>query len=334
MAQAGGLGLILSALVAYAAGSAARKAGPPPSPQRSKNTLTATQWLKRSQKSGQTLNFEGREVTINWMNGKTDSAVVRRIHSGNKERSEYLAPKDRVGRIFVSDSHTTKIYNPSTRTVTVHARNDTNAINLPLLLKNYRVTLEPKSRVQADRACRIVRLQPLSHGKPYYLYWLDAATGLKLKQEHFYSDGTPVGLTQFTEIKIGGTISPSRFKLPSGAKEVQVAKRKGGSPPKPALPARLPAGYQLQECREAPSTEGWHCLYSDGADIVSVFALKQAGKRPPKGEKVHLGSREGILRPQSHNWVVSWSQGQDRWALIGSLSRSLVLDIATVLASH
>jgi negative regulator of sigma E activity len=311
-----------------------KHASPSPAPHPQKNVLTAAQWLKRSQHAGQTLNFEGREITITWSNGKTDSAVVRRIHSGSKDRSEYLAPKGVAGRIFVSDAHSTRLYNPSVGTVTVRNRKDPSEIDLPLLLKNYHVTLEPRPRIQADRACRIVRLQPFTHGKPYYLFWLDSATGLKLKQEHFYTDGTPAGMTQFTEIKIGVPISPSRFRLPVGAREIQVAKRMGGSQPKPPLPARLPAGYQLQECQDAPSTEGWHCLYSDGMDMLSVFSLKKAGNQTPNGEKVRLGRREGVLHPQSHHWIVSWSHGQDRWALIGSLSRMLVLDIATVLASR
>jgi negative regulator of sigma E activity len=303
----------------------------------SPETRSAVAWLEKSRWAHEHLPFEGQELIVTWADGRSDSAMVRRSHDGAFERSDYVAPKNLAGHVYLTDQATTRIYNPTARRVVISPKKPHGPMNLSLLLRNYRVVLEPKPRYVADSLCRIVDLQPEDHGKPYHRLWLEKKTALILKQEHFHSDGSPSGLTQFTEIRIGHAIPASRFKLdlPPDARIVRNApQRTGAAGLMPRTPPRLPAGYELQECRASPAGDGWHCIYSDGMDLLSVFVLHAERRdRLPSGEPVRIHGHDGILRVQSHQLIATWNDDKFRWALIGNVSRSLGLKIARAVAS-
>jgi hypothetical protein len=263
--------------------------------------------------------------------------VVDLSHFGSFERSEYIAPKNLAHRIYLADPQTSRVYNPVTKRMVITPRHDSASMNLPLLLKNYRVVLEPKTRYVADLPCEIIELQPKNVGKPRHTLWVDAKTGVTLKQERFHSDGSPSSLTQFTEIKIGKTIPPSRFKLtvPSDVKIIRQPRRIGASGKRPDVAKSLPSGYVLQECRAAPQRDGWHCTYSDGMDMLSLFILNAKERSPlPYGKSVNIHGNPGILRIQSHQMIASWDADGYRWALIGNLSQELGLEIARAVAER
>jgi hypothetical protein len=94
----------------------------------------------------------------------------------------------------------------------------------------------------------------------------------------------------------------------------------------------LPAGYRLQECKEASSRSGWHGVYSDGLDLLSVFSLVGKKRQTPTGTKVRVGRYPGYVSRQSHHWRVTWNEEARQWTVIGDLSRDLALQIARVVA--
>ena len=309
---------------------------PAPPPVRLKTAIptpSGMDLLGKSHWARRHVPFEGREMSVTWTDRRSISAVSKRCRFGSRERSEYLVPAGLRGQIYLRDDAWTRIYSPRARRVDVTPSVETAEFDLPLVMRNYRIRVDPQLQKVAGRSCRSLRLQPIDTGKPYRVLCLDSATFLVLKLERFHPDGSPAALTQFTEIRIGRPPDPSTFtlKLPPGVKEVRRVTR-GNVAIHPGVAKKLPAGYLLKSCTGASVNDGWHCVYSDGVDMVSVFAARGSSAKIAPGEPLRIGRYAGTVNRRRRQWILSWISRGERVTIVGDLSRDRIIDLARAVA--
>lgn len=303
---------------------------------------TALQVLRRTAWAAEHVSYQGRIVTIDWLESQGTSAVANVWHSGDRTRFAYVAPRALAGQTVVITDGIRRQYNPRTNTLTQSpALPDEGDIDVALLLRNYRVTLEPQYQTVAERHCYVLHLSPKDPSKPHRVLWVDKASGLTLKTAQHRPRGVPTGVSYFTRIATGVSLPNSLFKLVTkrGVHVVSTLplRRVSGSHSATrgiTAPRRLPGGYVLRgESTSLSSPSRRHFRYSDGADMLSLY-ISPGSSALPTGRgttRVTIHGRPGVLVNRHQFAVLTWTSRGRTYALVGDVTRPLLLAVANAL---
>jgi hypothetical protein len=170
-----------------------------------------------------------------------------------------------------------------------------------LVLQNYRATPEGKTRL-AGREAEVIELRPFHPAEgaagPAKKLWIDAQSGLTLRQQTFNYQMMPVMESVLSEVDLAPRIAADTFVPPQKLREVarqhpwmahdagddvmSVARQTGVYPPQPEANA-LPAGFafdsvgahRCDSCAVGTTDPCYAALsrYTDGLNTLTVFAL-------------------------------------------------------------
>ncbi|MGH8597933.1 MAG: MucB/RseB C-terminal domain-containing protein, partial [Gammaproteobacteria bacterium] len=143
----------------------------------------------------------------------------------------------------------------------------------------------------AGRSAHLVAIHPRSPDRYSLRLWIDEASNLLLKSVVIGRDGNALEQVMFTQIAIGGPLTPDALKAElDGVGYTWYTNSNEQSPPEGSDIGNLaigwlPSGFELKQehtqriaTREMPVN---HRVYSDGLAMVSVFVEKLMGDAVP-----------------------------------------------------
>ncbi len=257
----------------------------------------ALQWLQRVAGAAQTLSYSGTFVYRNGSQSET-SRIVHVVSDGNQ--MEKLEVLDGSPREIIRHNDEVRCYLPESRLVIIEQRGTRRAFpalsaaSLAGLGEHYVIRQGGRARV-AGFDSQIIRLEPRDAWRYGHQFWIDRQSGLLLKADIFDERGGSLESLAFTELRIGGLISPEALR-PSFANvasakdpwQVRQAKsREMRDDSQWLFRIELPGFRRLAAMRRGieqnagkDAHEVLHWVFSDGLAAVSVFIhplLPQAG---------------------------------------------------------
>jgi outer membrane lipoprotein-sorting protein len=173
----------------------------------------------------------------------------------------------------------------------------------------------------ASRDAAIVEIRSLRGGAFYLKFWIDTATGVRLKYNNLDPAGRVVSETYFTKIDFNPQFSDSAFRpgsLPDVPHEALLPKGKpyasvSAAQPYAPYPIRepsVPEGYRLDGVWvvRGPNRITVILRYTDGVNSFALFESPAPGRRAVKW-------RPGLMR----NGVAQWADEGMAFVLIGNL---------------
>lgn len=301
------VGMLLSLVGLVFAGPPAHKpAGRPASPVRhapsgpaKPSVPAAANLFVRILRSDDLYSYKGRQTTTYWAKGRTTDVLV--FHQPpDFRRIYYLNPESQHGRLLVSDGRQEWQYDPRRREflhrlLSPGALEEDDLLSYTLLRANYLLSVDPKSRMVAERKAWVIAIKrPQGHTLARKL-WVDAGSGLILKREIYREDGKLAVTVAFSEIVYHPKLDPAIFNLSPLARSIHPRETHSSAEAPVALasvsaqlagqayaPPTL-AGYRLVGATAA-SVGGrpvLHLRYSDGLNLVSLFELRRTQSKHP-----------------------------------------------------
>jgi len=220
-------------------------------------------------------------VVSAWRSPKGDTALLKELRlPDGRYRIEYLAPKNLLGTVIVSDGKK-RWRIAKGKAVWEHEVDEFSPGRLDLLGKNYRLAVLKSTTVLGHKAWQVA-IDPKVKGKPRYRFWLEARYGIILKGEVLDEKGEPAAFMSVTELKFLNPheVPKDMFSVPAsrfGAKAArQLTKPQAQSKWSVRLPDKLPFGFDLERVEEVAlpkNSPALHAVYSDGLTKVSLFVL-------------------------------------------------------------
>lgn len=318
------------------AGAAA--ASPPTAAQLYDHTLTADQQFS----------YQGRETITYWNSGHTEAVVVSHL-APRLRRLDYTAPERREGFIFLSNGHEEWQYDPLTHEID-HYRLPPNAeavadaaSNFLLLQTNYQVVVAPKKQMLDGRKLFLLTISHRGNGILARRLWIDAATGLVIKEESYESavvggkERAKLAVTKtFTSIKFHPHLKRATFSLMHLMHQPGV--HMVDHPAVAETPISLAAlhqhwdhlwltpgalaGFRLVSAAlmRGPQPR-LHLRYSDGLNLVSLFEQRRLHPRlpvrVPHSHLVRVGPLHVRVVFKSPYTVINWNTRTFILSLVG-----------------
>ncbi len=305
-------------------------------------------WLVSAVSAPRRVSYVGTKEIVLWSDRGTQASMVDVAHRAPAAlRLEYRPTVRRHRRIVIDDGRQRWYYEPTTRLVlisTSSAEGDdaVSAGRLRLLLNNYAATVVGRDSV-AGRPAVVVTVRPRIGRRPWLRLWLDEATALILRSEHYHADGRLSEMATFTRIDFREP-EPGlfRFTPPAGVTVRQVrptaaatlADLPGRVGFVPVAPQRLPEGFILDRVRLGGTAALPVAVlqYTDGLAALTLFQRRaDPGARHtlPSGRLVSVGAGEATLANLGSASVLHWQNGEVVLTLLGELLSEDLTAIAT-----
>ncbi len=329
---------------------------PPPRPIKPR-IPTAAVLYQRSLKADDLYTYRGRQVTTYWRTGHAVSTIVSH-RAPHLTRIDYVAPDSQRGRSWVSDETQEWLFNPQQR-VLLHTTLAPGAeavadaaTDYSLLKSNYLLSVLPQTLVIADRKAFVLTITRYSNRMPARKFWIDASTGLVLKQDNYREDGKLAVTATFADINFRVPLPRSLFSLSALAARPGVHRQEQ----KPTIETVLPlshlerqlggvaiAPHNLAGYRLLSATYGHngkrpllHLRYSDGLNLVSVFELLRSQTRHPTRvpavmHPIMIGHQLGHIRRRTSPLVLNWDRRTLNITLLGEIDEATLLRLANAL---
>ena len=331
----------------------------PPAPIKPK-IPTAVALYQRSLKAYDRWNFRGRRVITNWRTGHSTSVIVSH-QAPDLRRIDWLAPDSQRGRSFVTDETQEWQFDPR-RSVLQHwqlapgtAAAADAAVSYDLLRQNYVLATLPQTRTAAERKVFVLILTRKAEHTTARKLWVDAGTGLVLKEEKFGEEGKLVATVSYTDITFHPRLARDTFNLERlaarpGIRRVEEAVSSETPLARSAIRTRFPnalvpndlAGFRLISASRgtADRRPRLHLRYSDGLTIVSLFEqprlqLSRPTRVPTGWRPTLIGRTTGHFSRRLYP-TLNWDQGAFNLTLMGETetSEARLLRLASTLANH
>ena len=296
--------------------------------------------------------YRGRKFTTYWRTGQT-AAVAVFHRPADDRRIYYLSPKSRRGLLLVSDGHEEWQYDPhskdlSHRRLSPGALEEDDLLNYTLLRANYFLTVDPKTRVYADRKVSLVTIKrPLGHTLARK-FWIDNGSGLILKREIYGDDGELAVTSAFSEITYHPKPSSEVFSLAGLAGLPGVHTAENSSPLEAPIKLTLVSGQLTGKAYAPPSLAGYrlvgasataaggkpllHLRYSDGLNLVSLFEQQRTQARRPtqvKGmQKAQIGAVPAHVSHRASLTTFNWDTSTLNVTLMGEMGAKALYSLA------
>ncbi len=247
----------------------------------SSGALDAAAWLQKIYHASVKLSYSGTFVYRQGQQSES-SHIVRLVDgTGDTEKLEAL---DGMRREVVRKGDEVRCYLPDSLTVKVDRRSDHRSFpsllpaRISALSGQYTISKGETTRI-AGFDCQAIVLKPKDNLRYGYKLWADTRTGMLLKARIFNEKDEAVEEFTFTQLTIGGKISPKDLKpsFNSQGKEWRVV----NASVEPAnladagwkLSADIPGFRKVVEVRRhlRESQRVAQVVYSDGLAAVSVF---------------------------------------------------------------
>ena len=266
-------------------------------------------------RSDDLFSYTGRQITTYWRTGRANDVEVYHQPTDNR-RLYYLNPERQHGRLLVSDGRQQWEYDPRLRELrhrrlSPGALDDDDLLSYTLLRANYRLAVDPKPRVWADRKAYVVTIKRPAGRTMARRFWIDAGSGVILKREIYRDDGKLAVTVAFSDITYHPKLASGIFDLSALARTpgVHVIELPSSSEtvlPLTTLTAQLSgaalapaalAGYRLVGATAATLNDKplLHLRYSDGLNLVSLFELRRTQRQRPT--QVPAGMRPTQIGP-------------------------------------
>lgn len=281
---------------------------------------------------------------------RADAVLFRIEHRApDMTRRWYLAPESLYGDSIISRGDTSYDIDPHTKKIIVthdDAIDDQIAMddNFGLLLHNYRAVVGPDDNIAGRRAISVLLVNRYT-GETVMRISLDAQTKLVLQKERYAASGSVAHQMRFEQIRFTGAIPSELFTIPASG----YSRNEGPSHGIPSNdlaavvrtagfsaigPKYLPDGF-LPVAGDVTDIKGvrtLHILYSDGLRTVSLFenargAAVDLSKFTVHSTKVRSGNAQYV--EDGPTTLLTWSSGAHHFALVGELSRSELVRIAS-----
>ena len=294
-------------------------------------------------RKGQHQPFVGEQVT-RWLRGRVRETRQIVKHAGpGRTRMEYVSPRNLAGETILIAGGRFFQYRPAPDNKILEGVAPPEQLvarlkDLQRRIKNGGIHAKVVGEEQvAGRDASIVEIRSLRGGAFYLKFWIDTATGVRLKYNNLDPAGGVVSETYFTKIDYEPAFSPADFRpaslpnvpheplLPSGRPFPTIATAQERVP-YPIREPVAPDGFRLGGAWVVNSGNRLTTIlrYTDG---VNNFALFQSPlpKRPASTER---------MRPvRMRNGVAQWVSGGRGYILIGNLKPENVRAIADSLRS-
>ncbi len=193
----------------------------------------------------------------------------------------------------------------------------------------------------AGHMATIVELRSLAGGAFYLKFWIDQATGVRLRYENLDPRGRVVSETFFTSVNYDPVFAPGEFQpntLPNVPHEALLPERA----PLPNVRAAqaqvgytirepaVPAGFHLSGVwveRTPPKRATTILRYTDGVNTYTIFETPIPPRRIGQAARAAHPKRVPRLR----NGVVHWLGEEMLYTLIGNLRQDTVRSIVESL---
>ena len=307
-------------------------------------------WLVSAVSAPRRVSFVGTKEVVFWSDRGAEASTVEMAHRApGAVRLEYRPTVGRHRRLVIDDGRQRWQYEPATRLVlvAVSSGEDDEALSagrFRLLLNNYAATVAGRDSV-AGRPAVVLTVRPRAGRRPWLRLWLDEATALILRSEHYHADGRLSEMATFTRIDFrepepglflftppaGVTV---RHVRPTAAATLADLPERVGFVP--GAPQRLPEGFILDRVRLGGTAALPVAVlqYTDGLAALTLFQRRaDSGARHtlPSGRLVRVGAGEATLGSRGSASVLHWQNGGVVLTLLGELSSEDLTAIATAI---
>ncbi len=244
-------------------------------------------WLAKMHHAAHMLNYEGKFVYGE--NNKLTSMQI--IHSvDNKGEFERLISLDGSGREVIRSGDTVTCILPDKKSVVVDkSRPDTEfpptfPLKVEELSKYYSFHFGKDGMVAGRSAVKLM-IKPKDKYRYSHTLWIDANTGLLLKDHLIGKNGAIVEQFMFTEINYPDSIKVDRKLTNSKNKKFTWYEAKDFKPKKETsknmswkvmeVPAGFVPGVQRHHNMTVSAMPVEHFMYSDGLSSISIFVEKK-----------------------------------------------------------
>ncbi len=318
---------------------------------------TAADLYPKSLHADDLYSYRGRQITTYWHSGRAEAVVISHL-AADKRRIDYLAPDVERGRSVVTDGVQQWQYDPRSRQL-LHRRLEPNseavedaAESYELLRQNYVLQIDPATRTFADRKAFLLSVTRKTNRKLARKLWIDAATGLVLKQENYREDGKLALTVAFSDINYHALLPPALFDLSALAKRPGVRSvEEPGSSERPlslnSLRSQLggtavapPALNGFHLVSAALTQDGaaplLHLRYSDGLTLVSLFEQRRTQVRrptrvPPSMRPTRIGGRDGHVVHHASLTALNWDTDTLNLTLMGEVAETSLRALGTAM---
>ena len=244
-------------------------------------------WLAKMHNAAHMLNYEGKFVY-----GENDKLTsMQIIHSVDKKGEfERLISLDGSGREVIRSGDTVTCILPDKKSVVVDkSRPDTEfpptfPLKIKELSKHYNFYFG-KDGMVAGRAAVKLMIKPKDKYRYSHTLWIDAKSGLLLKDHLIGENGNIVEQFMFTEINYPGFIKVNRLVTNSKNKKFTWYEAKDFKAKKEinksmnwkvmAVPAGFVPGVKRHHNMTVSAMPVEHFMYSDGLSSISIFVEKK-----------------------------------------------------------
>ncbi len=274
----------------------------------------AASWLQRIYAASQKLSYTGTFVYQH--GGQSETSRLTRVVDGSGAR-ERLETLDGVPREIVRSGDNVVCYLPASSMVKVDKQ--PGARSLPAMLpdrprelgENYVIRKGEVERV-AGYDCQVLVLEPRDRMRYGHKLWAEIGSGMLLRAMTFDERNEPVEQFAFTQVQIGGRISPellrSRFERMARDWQVDDADASVANLSQAGWVLRTqPPGFR--KVTEMTRTLGGipgvgHIVLSDGLAAVSVFIEPSAAGTPATPELMRHGAINVFVRQLAAHRIV------------------------------
>jgi sigma-E factor negative regulatory protein RseB len=285
------------------------------------SSLSAAQWLDRIREAAQQQNYEG--IFVYQRGAFVQSSRI--AHYANRADGEYEQVESLDGQPRRMLRHNDVLYTfvPERHLCVVEKRLNRNAF--PALLSTggnqvltvYALKLHGISRVAGMRS-QMIDLLPRDGYRFAYRLYVDARSGLLLREQTLDANGQVLEQLAFSQVHIGGPVN--RTPIING---IRNATGKAGwtvvsSPVAPvnieaqgwALPAAVPGFHKIRELRRpmaaqdagVPPVPVDQAVFSDGIAAVSIF-IEPAVHNSRKEGTGNNGATHMLVTRRAGNWL-------------------------------
>ena len=244
-------------------------------------------WLAKMHNAAHMMNYDG--IFVYGQNNELSSMQI--IHSVDTNgESERLISLDGSGREVIRTGDTVKCILPDKKSVVVEkSRPDsefppTFPVKINQLSKYYNFHLNGETRVAGQIAKKII-IKPKDKYRYGHVLWVDAKTGLLLKDHLIGEKGQTVEQFMFTRINYPNSIAKERLKPSTISKSFkwyeakEPVSKKGTHKSMGWKVMKTPTGFVPGVKRHHKMTMSSmpveHFMFSDGLSSISVFVEEQ-----------------------------------------------------------
>ena len=299
-----GLGLVGCSTLALAQAVAVSQIGP---------------WLGRVQQAAASSSYQGTLMVSSA--GVMSSSRVTQVCDG-RQRYERIEALDGKPRVQLRHNDQLITLWPASKQARSEARDPVpefpalSSLSGPRVLDHY----EPASLVRdriAGHEADVLMLKPKDRLRYAQRLWADRETGLLLRNDVVGPGGEVLESTAFTEVQIGGRLSPEQVTQPmkklDGYKLVRATAERTQLEAEGWAIGRPVAGFQLVSCSKrplmsdadgiAPALQALQTVFTDGLTHVSVFIEGFDAARHKQALATGLGATHTVSHRQGDWWI-------------------------------